>query len=113
MELSLPMPPSANGLFGNKAVGGRFKTRAYLDWISEAGWLLQKQRPGRIAGPYEMEVAIPRSKGRRVADLGNREKALSDLLVRHGVVDDDSRAQKITMTWTDGAEARVVLTRAR
>ena len=110
IELALPAPPSANGLFANRAVGGRIKTEGYKAWIAEAGWRLQQQRPGRIAGAYEIEIRVARTEG---ADIDNRVKALSDLLVKHRVVEDDSLAEKLTVSWLPpGSGVVVILTKA-
>ena len=110
IELTLPAPPSANGLFANRAVGGRTKTQGYKDWIAEAGWRLQQQHPGRIAGAYEIEIRVARTEG---ADIDNRVKALSDLLVKHRVVEDDSLAEKLTVSWMPpGSGVVVILTKA-
>ena len=95
LELVLPAPPSANNLFYNRKEGGRGKTQAYRDWIIESGWRLQQQNPGMIDGSYEIEIIVGKT---NVRDIANSEKALSDLLVRHGVVIDDSLAERIVMT---------------
>lgn len=113
IELSLPMPPSVNGLYANAESGGRFKTEEYEAWLSEAGWRIQAQRPGRIVGPYEIEIRIARPHTKRRMDLENRMKAVSDLLVKQRVIADDSLAQRITMEWgPQGSECAVVLTRS-
>lgn len=113
IELSLPMPPSANGLFANAASGGRFKTEEYEAWLSEAGWRLQEQRPARISGAYEIQIAIPRPNTNRRVDLDNRAKPLNDLLTKHRVITDDSLCERLTMTWGPvGSDVSVVLTRA-
>ena len=111
IELFIPAPPSSNSLFDNR-MGGRAKTEAYDGWLKEAGYRLAEQKPARIAGAYELEIYIPRSLIRRGSDLGNREKAVSDLLVKMRVISDDSLAQRITLAWWPvGEEARVDLTR--
>lgn len=110
IEIALPMPPSTNGLFANRASGGRFKTEAYEAWISEAGWRLQEQRPGRISGPYEIEIRVARTPG---SDLDNRVKGISDLLVKHRVIADDLLAEKLTVSWLPpGSGAVVIVTKA-
>ena len=107
------MPPSANALFANKASGGRSKTEAYTQWIADAGWSLQSQRPGRIAGKYDIEIRIPRPDSKARFDLGNREKALADLLVSHHVISDDSHAESILLKWAaQGPNATVIVTKA-
>lgn len=93
-------PPSINHAYvNNKESGqkGRFKSSAYKAWERLAGTELETQRPGYVEGPYALTVAFGRVDKR--SDLGNLEKPLSDLLVRHYVVKDDSLAQKIVLEW--------------
>ena len=114
IEIFIPTPPSSNSLYANSENGGRFKTKQYTEWLDEAGWRLQEQRPGRIAGRYAIEIAIPRPTGDRKVDLGNREKAVSDLLVRQRVLADDSLSERIVLVWgAPGSEAKITLTRWR
>ena len=113
VEVRLPYPPSVNGLYANLDGHGRINTERYDGWLTEAGWRLLEQRPGRIAGPYQIEIHASRPDN-RARDLGNLEKPISDLLVKHRVVADDSLADKITIQWEPvdaGAGVRVILTR--
>jgi Holliday junction resolvase RusA-like endonuclease len=109
--LKLPAPPSANSLFANRRSGskgrGRIKTEIYRAWIEEAGKTLMIQRPERVAGKYELSLFFERQTGRN--DLDNRIKALADLLVTHGVIDDDSLAEKIVLKWSDEVEGVLVM----
>lgn len=111
VEIKLPNPPSANALFST-GVGRRFKSRAYEIWIEEAGWRLLRQHPGSIKGKYEIEVTIGRGETRRKSDLDNRMKALSDLLVSHRVIEDDSLAERVTLSWGPIGADTVVVVRA-
>lgn len=83
--LSITTPPSVNNLFTNVPGRGRVKSRRYRQWLKAAGWELQGQRPLKIAGPFEVEIQVPPTRG----DLDNYTKAVIDLLVRHGVVEGD------------------------
>lgn len=112
VDIVLPMPPSVNGLWFNKASGGRGKTKHYEEWLAEAGWRLQQQRPGRIEGNYEIEIFVVRPDNRR-RDLANLEKAISDLLVTHGVIEDDSLAERISMAWHNGITGALVIVSKR
>jgi Holliday junction resolvase RusA-like endonuclease len=111
VELALPMPPSANELYANGgAHGGRIKSEIYAEWTTRAGWTLLAQKPGRIVGKYEMELQVARPAKHIRADVCNREKAVSDLLVKHRVLQDDSLAERVTIEWADHIEGvRVVL----
>lgn len=104
VQLMLPLPPSVNQLYANRK-GGRHKTKKYLAWIEEAGWALRSHGERRIEGDIEVVYAFgPRCKQ---SDLFNREKALSDLLVKHGVIEDDRKIVKGTVAWADIEGCRV------
>jgi crossover junction endodeoxyribonuclease RusA len=95
VSFALPFPPSVNGLFAGKA--RRYASPAYKAWKAAA-------RPhvpaGLIAGPYTLDLIFDRP-DRRARDLGNLEKAVSDLIVERGLVIDDSCCQRITLAWSD------------
>lgn len=90
-------PPSANNLFFN-GKKGRVKSTEYRVWQTLAGFQLNTQRAKPIAGSVAVYYAVPRNNRR---DLGNYEKALSDLLVKYGVISDDRKIGWITLCWHD------------
>ena len=102
IQINLPIPPSANALFANSHDGGRHCTVQYEAWKTAAGWELLAQKPGRMTGAYEITIEVARPTTRRRMDVANREKAISDLLVKHRVVTDDSLAEAVTMKWGEG-----------
>lgn len=109
--LTLPYPPSVNGLFANRK-GGRVKSEDYTAWIKSAAAYVPWKAKKVITGPYTMVATFDRP-DRRKRDLGNLEKALSDLLVSQGVVKDDSDAERITLEWAGRdpvKDARVIVT---
>ncbi len=94
--LVVPMPPSTNKLYGtNFATRQRFNSKQYEAWIWEAGLALNQQHPPAIKGNYTMTLSF----GPRKGDVGNREKAVSDLLVKHRIIEDDSLADRIVLQW--------------
>lgn len=94
--LLVPMPPSTNELYGtNWRTRRRFNSKRYETWQQEAGWALKQQKMPVIEGNYMMTLSF----GPRKGDVGNREKAVSDLLVKHGIVEDDSLADEIHLYW--------------
>lgn len=101
---TLPYPPTTNNLFFN-AGKRRVRTKGYDAWLEEAAAMIAQQKPAKVAGPYVLMIRANRP-DRRARDLGNIEKPVSDLLVKCGVVRDDSDAQAILLTWTDAAPAR-------
>lgn len=101
IELILPFPPSANRLWTRTRRGIR-KTDYYAEWLKIAGNMILAQRPGGISGPYKLTIQAMRP-DRRKRDLGNIEKATSDLLQSVGIIEDDSLCEMISMRWvTDG-----------
>ena len=94
IELRLPLPPSTNGLYANIPGKGRVKSANYRKWINAAGWALLEQKPKPVAGDYDMWLYVEWP-DKRKRDLDNCIKALSDLLVSHQLVEDDSRCQAL------------------
>ena len=94
----LPLPTSVNALHTLRKAGGKARSKPYQAWVKEAGYAILTQRFKPILGPYELMVhAVRPDKKRR--DLGNLEKAVSDLLVAHGVVEDDHLCECIFLEW--------------
>ena len=100
VSFTLPFPPSVNGLFSGKA--RRYASPAYKAWKAAAR---QHVPGGLIAGPYSLDLVFDRP-DRRARDLGNLEKAVSDLIVERGLVIDDSCCQRITLSWSDAPPQR-------
>lgn len=96
--VTIPAPPSTNGLFANpRSKGRRFKTAGYKDWIAEAGRKLKDQRPAPVPGRVILVVNIERQSA--LSDIDNRAKALLDLLVAHRVISDDRFVTAIAFAW--------------
>jgi len=89
VRISLPWPPSTNGLFINVPKRGRVVSQEYGRWRNDAGWLLKSQKPGKFAGAVNITVELCAPKGQSY-DPDNRLKAPLDLLKTHGVIVDDS-----------------------
>lgn len=106
IRIELPYPPTTNNLFAN-AGKSRRKTPAYKAWIELASTRIKASHRQNI-GAYSMSIAVKRPDNRR-RDLSNLEKALSDLLVAHGVIKDDSLCERLTMAWDSGIEADCVV----
>jgi crossover junction endodeoxyribonuclease RusA len=100
----LPWPPSLNNLF---ATVGRRRVRSarYEAWLAEAGAVLVRQRPARIEGPFTAELTFT-PPDRRLRDLDGLAKAPLDLLVKHGVVADDSLARELYLRWSGAPPLR-------
>lgn len=98
ISLSLPYPPSANGLW--RAVNGRtISSRAYRQWMKTAlADIAQAHERPTIEGPYSLTIVARRPDKRR-RDIGNIEKGISDALVHGRVISDDCNAERITLAW--------------
>ena len=99
----LPWPPGLNNLFANGRKG-RYRTPRYEAWITEAGLRLNRQRPRPIAGPFKAEMVFDRPDEMR-RDLDGLAKAPLDLLVKAGVIVDDSLCRDLRLRWS-GMPAR-------
>jgi Holliday junction resolvase RusA-like endonuclease len=97
----LPMPPSVNGLWANGKHGKRYRTQIYDSWIYEAGAEIMRQRPKKHVGPVVLSYEVQEPAGKRKYDLGNREKAVTDLLVSHQIIqaDDNTIVREIKLKW--------------
>ena len=108
IRLSLPFPPSVNAAYangGNKR--GRHKTAAYIVWERLAAIGIKDSH--RLAlKTYTLAICLRRP-DKRTRDLGNYEKCVSDLLVAHGIVADDSGCERLTMHWDAGLEDECVV----
>src|SRR5215510_1967314 len=92
--LTLPAPPTTNNLFINARRKGRVMSPHYRAWRHEAGWDVKGQRPGRIAGEWEIDIALPAG---LTGDLDNYAKPVCDLLVELGIVDDDKFCRRLSI----------------
>lgn len=104
--IALPMPPSVNKLFANVRGRGRIRTREYKSWSHQAIWTIicKCPQPRLIKPPYTVRISLPvKMRG----DLDNRVKAVLDVLVKSGVMDDDSHVmdlrviRELAMTTTE------------
>lgn len=108
IRISLPMPPSVNGLYANKKAGGRTKTAEYKAWRKLASTNI-KESHRQALGPYKISIQLRQSAVSSLSDIANREKSVSDLLVEHGVIKDDRYCQSLFMTWSEDIEADCVV----
>lgn len=95
----LPIPPSVNNLFFNLPGGGRRKSERYMTWRNAAGWDVRAQKAKRVRGPVYLTYFF--EEGATKADLGNLEKAATDLLVDLNIIDGDGPeiVRGITLLW--------------
>jgi len=98
--IRLPIPPSVNALYANRKDGrgkGRYKTKAYADWLNEANsWLWPQYRKLDglpVKGPCVVEIRLP---AKMRGDASNRIKAAEDFLVSMGITEDDRTNWKVS-----------------
>lgn len=105
MIITIPFPPSTNSLW--RAVKGRnIKSKAYREWEREAGYEILVQTRGldaRIFGPVNVTIKL-RKPDKRRRDVDNHIKAPLDLIVAHGLIDDDRNVQSVLAYWHSEAE---------
>lgn len=114
ITFTLPrLPPSTNGLFVEidgkpqlEEISGklsmvskrkRIKTQPYKQWREEMGWEIKRQVKRKIVGEVYVRFEMVRSSGR--SDLDNRIKALLDLIVEIGLIEDDSKVMWLSAAW--------------
>lgn len=102
ISFTVSMPPSVNALTRNVPGVGRVKASVYKKWVKANEWIVAlAAKDGRkITGPYALIIQIGKPDN-RPRDIGNLEKAVSDLLVSIGAVRDDSDCQRIQIGWSE------------
>ena len=98
----LPLPPTSNNLFAGNG-RRRYRTKEYDAWIKEAGVLLATQRPLKWLGKVSMLIEVREPPTMRAEDCCNREKATTDLLVKHGIIEGDSQhfVRRVIIQWAN------------
>lgn len=104
ISITLPWPPAVNNLFATFN-NRRIPTRRYKAWTAEAQASLRSQTPAKLLGFFTASIILS-PPDRRRRDLDGLAKAALDLLTKEGVIEDDSLARRITLTWAEGAPAK-------
>ena len=82
----------------------RPRTKRYQEWVIEAGWQLKIQKVLPQRGPVKLTYELQNdAKGISLWDYANREKAVTDLLVEHGIIEADHRliVKEVSIKGTD------------
>ena len=85
IKITLPFPLSVNSAYGQHAGRQRFKSKKYKNWLADC----------TILEPLNIDYAVRITYNfyfpdKRVRDLGNYEKVVTDYLVNQGVLKDDN-----------------------
>lgn len=99
-------PPSVNGMFANSAANGRIKTAKYRAWIKGEMNALVAQRARPVPYPVSVSIELPATiRG----DVDNRIKAVNDLLVRAGIIPNDSKLFVHSVTVARGTGTQTIV----
>ncbi len=102
--LHLPFPPTVNGLYStNFKTKRRFKSEAYERWEQDAYYALLGERHRLHRHKEQVQVTYtftPPDKRHR--DVFNYEKAVSDFLVKHQILADDTLIVRGIVQWMTG-----------
>ena len=89
--VTLPAPPPGTALFINARGRGRVRSLEYLSWLAKAGLIIDAVRAGKtIAVSAPVAVIVRAGRGNDARDLSNLIRPAQDLIVRCGVIPDDS-----------------------
>lgn len=120
-RIDLPFPPPLSACFTNrvgKSKAGapfvaRAETKRYKAWQKEALQKIRQQRPSRFEGEVVVYVRLV-APDNRARDAGNCDKAVMDILVKAGVIVDDSNryVRKLIFEWAEHGEPCAVVIRA-
>lgn len=105
----LPYPPAVNNLFLN-GTKGRYKSKRYSEWLTEAGLILNTQHVQHFKGAVWVDIQAHRPDKRR-RDIDGILKAPFDLLVKHQIIEDDSHIVGLSIKWV--GEGSVIWLRIR
>lgn len=95
VRFSVTLPPSVNNLYPTVR-GRRIKSRAYKSWLDRAGWDIVEQLGHRPHVGGRVEVRLLVGVDHR-SDIDGRCKAMLDLLVTMGIIDDDCWVERLTI----------------
>ena len=96
ITLTLPFPPSVNN-YTAIVHGRKILSKRGREWQKQAEADLLMQKPGRIAGEFEIEIEYVQPDRRR-RDVDNLNKPILDALVKAGITSDDSDCIRMTAT---------------
>ena len=115
LKIRLPeRPPPLSACFTDPAGRkGRVKTKRYRDWekicapkLKEVRGYLVHNRVASYQGDVAVQYRFART-DRRKRDLGNLEKAMSDILVKHEIIEDDSKIVDLRLVWGGDEPAEI------
>lgn len=107
--IKLPFPPSVNSLYTNQRGGKkRVKSTKYNQWCKFAKDCLKQQKTVKFTSKTIVMVGLPRP-DKRTRDAQNYMKAITDLLVDFGILQDDSLIQFDSAYWLNQPGLEVIV----
>jgi Holliday junction resolvase RusA-like endonuclease len=105
--IDLPRAISVNRLW--RIMGKRLvKSDEYHSWLNECGWEIKLQRAKPVQGDYRLRIEVLNESR---CDLDNIVKAVSDLLQKMQIIENDRLCRGLIMEWvTSGPALRVTVT---
>lgn len=109
IELPFPVPLSAcfkDVQITSRKTGKTFRTRApttrYKNWQKQALGMITEQGAPKLPGQVAVLIRL-KAPDRRERDAGNCDKAVCDILVKAGVITNDSNryVRRLTFAWVD------------
>jgi len=109
-RIELPAPVPLSACFTNVSGRGRVPTKRYLAWQNEALWMIKSQKAKPVKGRVSIYVRLV-APDKRHRDAGNTDKSIMDVLVKAGIIEDDSNrfVRRVTFEWRDEGPACVVV----
>ena len=101
--ITLPLPPSVNGLHWNVPGRGRVTSQRYRDWQTRAGWIVKAAKPEPVSGAYKFALFVSPSAR---ADVDNYLKAAVDLFVKLKLTPDDKSMKSVSAERRDDVPSR-------
>jgi len=102
----LDLGPSVNAMYANAPGRGRIKSKAYKSWVRGQLKALLAQRARPVQAPVSIELFLPDTMR---GDASNRIKAVEDLLVKAGIIPNDSKkfVRSVGISFHGAAQMRV------
>jgi crossover junction endodeoxyribonuclease RusA len=110
IRIELPFPVPLSACFTNAPGKGRVPTPRYKAWQTEALWSIKAQHIKPISGRVSVFICLV-APDKRHRDAGNCDKAIGDILVKAGIIKDDSNRfiRRLTYEWADDGPPCVVI----
>lgn len=104
--VKVPLPPPAAQLYV-ATPQGLTRSDIFEDWLEQAVRRIATQKPGRIAGPFALDVLAPRNA--RTRSFGPLERPLIEALARARIIRRGLAPEKFSAAYGLGSELSVIV----